>query len=306
MPHRPPWSVGHRGYRRSSSPTPLYVGPSAFSGCPSAAAWCSEWWTSAVSVLIVALIATRLPETTAPSEPAPYAAGPRKSKRSGVLRDRPYLALSLLNGVLIMHMELLEVGMPLWVMNHTQAPAWTTSALLFTNVLVAIGFQMRVGRTVTDVNAAARAMRRGGYCLLSASAVFALTGTLNPLLCATALFVAVVLLTLTELLQSAGSWGLSYDLADTARLGEYQGAWSVGTQLVRSCGPFLVTLALSALDATGWLVIGLIYAVAAGCVAPLSRRAEAAHHVTAPGPSGMAELCVASDGSVAEVPIRAR
>ncbi|WP_328980273.1 hypothetical protein [Streptomyces canus] len=90
------------------------------------------------------------------------------------------------------------------------------------------------------MTSAARAMRRGGYCLLSASAVFALTGTLDPLLCATTLFGAVVLLTLTELLQSAGSWGLSYDLADTARLGEYQGAWSVGTQLVRSCGPFLV------------------------------------------------------------------
>ncbi|ADI07975.1 major facilitator superfamily MFS_1 [Streptomyces bingchenggensis BCW-1] len=236
----------------------------------------------AVSVLIVALIATRLPDTTTPTEPIPDAAGPRKSKRSGVLRDRPYLALSLLNGVLVMHMELLEIGMPLWGMNRTQAPAWTTSALLFTNVLVAIGFQMRVGHTVTDVNSAARAMRRGGYCLLSASAVFALTGTLTPLLCATALFSAVVLLTLTELLQSAGSWGLSYDLADTTRLGEYQGAWSVGTQLVRSCGPFLVTLVLSTLDAAGWLVIGLIYAVAAACAAPLSRRAEATRHVTAP------------------------
>ncbi|WP_326659738.1 hypothetical protein [Streptomyces canus] len=122
------------------------------------------------------------------------------------------------------------------------------------------------------MTSAARAMRRGRYCLLSASAVFALTGTLNPLLCATTLFGAVVLLTLTELLQSAGSWGLSYDLADTARLGEYQGAWSVRTQLVRSCGPFLVTLALSALDATGRLVIGLIYAVAAACAGPLSRR----------------------------------
>jgi hypothetical protein len=141
---------------------------------------------------------------------------------------------------------------------------------------------MQVGRTVTDVTSAARAMRRGGYCLLSASAVFALTGTLNPLLCATTLFCAVVLLTLTELLQSAGSWGLSYDLADTAHLREYQGAWSVGTQLVRSCGPFLVTLALAALDTTGWLVIGLIYAVAAACAGPLSRRVEAAHQVTAP------------------------
>ncbi|WP_318205540.1 MFS transporter [Streptomyces sp. SCL15-4] len=231
----------------------------------------------AVSVLIVALVAVRLPETPAPSAAAGAATtGPRPApgKRAGVLRDRPYLALALLNGVLIMHMELLEVGMPLWVTGHTRAPDWTTSALLFLNVLVAIGLQMRVGNTVTDVGSAARAMRRGGYCLLAASAVFAATGTLGPLPGALALFAAVTLLTLTELLQSAGSWGLSYDLADAARLGEYQGAWSTGTQLVRSCGPLLVTLALSSLAETGWLVIGLAYAVLAASSVPLARRAH--------------------------------
>ncbi|MEU8954693.1 MFS transporter [Streptomyces sp. NPDC048518] len=249
----------------------------------------------AVSVLIVALVATRLPETVTagpapdgtarPKRTSPNERGPKATKQPGVLRDRPYLTLALLNGVLIMHMELLEIGMPLWVTHHTQAPAWATSALLFTNVLVAIGFQMRVGRTVTTVSSAARALRRGGYGLLTAASLFALAETLGPLLCLTALFAAVVLLTLTELLQSAGSWGLSYDLADAARLGEYQGAWSVGTHLIRSCGPFLVTLALSTLNATGWLIIGLIYAVAAAGAVPLARRAEATHRANTPQPT---------------------
>ncbi|MEU1120533.1 MULTISPECIES: MFS transporter [unclassified Streptomyces] len=258
----------------------------------------------AVSVLTGALVATRLPETTAtttagpgpdpdgtahakrmnPKRTSPKGTSPKGAKRSGVLRDRPYLTLSLLNGVLIMHMELLEIGMPLWVTHHTRAPAWATSALLFTNVLVAIGFQMRVGRTVTTVSSAARVLRRGGYFLLTAAALFALAETFSLLLCLTALFAAVVLLTLTELLQSAGSWGLSYDLADAAGLGEYQGAWSVGTHLIRSCGPFLVTLALSTLNATGWLIIGLIYAVAAAAAVPLARRAEAAHGARANTP----------------------
>ncbi|MEU3527405.1 MFS transporter [Streptomyces sp. NPDC038707] len=232
----------------------------------------------AVSVLTVALVAVRLPETPVPSAGAgPAATGPRPAGagRAGVLRDRPYLTLALLNGVLVMHMELLEVGMPLWVTGHTRAPAWTTSALLFLNVLIAIALQMRVGRTVTGVGSAARALRRGGYCLPAAAVVFAATGTLGPLPGVLALSAAVTLLTLTELLQSAGSWGLSYDLADAARLGEYQGAWSTGTQLVRSCAPLLVTLALSSLAATGWLVIGAGYAVAAASAVPLARRAHA-------------------------------
>ncbi|WP_121017904.1 MFS transporter [Streptomyces sp. 3211.6] len=246
----------------------------------------------AVSVLAVALIATRLPETRAaaprvvpgaaipsavlsatapgagPSAPEPAAAPGRK----GVLHDPPYVALSLLNGLLIMHMELLEIGMPLWVTGHTGAPAWTTSVLLFTNVLVAIGLQIRVGRGVTDVGSAARALRKGGYCLLAASALFAASGTLGPAWSVAVLLGAVVLLTLTELLQSAGSWGLSYDLADPARPGEYQGVWSLGTQLVRACGPLAVTLALSSLAPLGWLLIGALYLAASTLPHLLTRR----------------------------------
>ncbi|MFJ3881017.1 MFS transporter [Streptomyces sp. NPDC090077] len=233
----------------------------------------------AVSVLAVALIATRLPETRTPAPapdvapaPAPKTAG---RPRTGVLRDRPYVALSLLNGLLIMHMELLEIGMPLWVAGHTDAPAWATSVLLFTNVLVAIGLQIRVGRNVTDVGSAARAMRKGGWCLLAAAGLFAASGTLSPAWSVTVLLVAVVLLTLTELLQSAGSWGLSYDLAEPARLGEYQGVWSLGTQLVRAAGPLAVTVALTSLQHLGWLLIGAVYLAAAALALPLARRATA-------------------------------
>lgn len=238
----------------------------------------------AVSVLVVALIARHLPETrgTAAGGPVERRADRSAGKRAGVLRDRPYVVLSLLNGLLIMHMELLEVGMPLWVTGHTDAPAWLTSVLLFTNVLVAIAFQMRVGRGVTDVGSAARAMRRGGYCLLTSAGLFAISGRLSPVLCVMVLVGAVVLLTLTELLQSAGSWGLSYDLAESERLGEYQGVWIVGTQLVRSCGPFVVTLALSSLAHIGWLVIGAAYLAAAAFAVPLARHAAAPYR-TAPG-----------------------
>ncbi|MFI6149915.1 MFS transporter [Streptomyces sp. NPDC051109] len=228
----------------------------------------------AVSVLVVALIATRLPETRGPVPGAgPCAPKPATVRgRAGVLRDRPYVALSLLNGLLIMHMELLEIGMPLWVTGHTGAPAWTTSVLLFTNVLVAIGLQIRVGRGVTDVGSAARALRKGGYCLLAASALFAASGLLGPAWSVVVLLGAVVLLTFTELLQSAGSWGLSYELADPARPGEYQGIWSLGTQLVRACGPLAVTLALSSLAHVGWALIGTLYLAASTLPHLLTRR----------------------------------
>ncbi|MFI5645863.1 MFS transporter [Kitasatospora sp. NPDC051705] len=220
----------------------------------------------AVCVLLVGLVALRLPETPR-GRPAGTGGG------AAVLRDRWYLGLALLNGLLILHGELLEIAVPLWVTQHTAAPSWTASALLLANVFLAIGFQMRAGRGVTDTGSAARAMRRGGLAVLACSLVFATTGSLPPLPAVAVLLLAVALLTAAELLQSAGAWGLSYELAVDGRLGEYQGAWSVGTQLGRSCGPFVITLALSGLGGAGWVVLGLGYAAAAVLAPPLAARA---------------------------------
>ncbi|WP_327302161.1 MFS transporter [Streptomyces sp. NBC_01298] len=220
-----------------------------------------------LGILIACAAAARLPDRRPEKSPG--------CSLMTVLRDRPYLGLALLNGLLSLHSELLEIAVPLWVAEYTGAPEWTAPLLLLVNVFLAIGFQMRAGRGVTEVGSAARAMRRAGLAVLGCALAFATTGSLPSPLAVAVLVVAVTLLTAAELFQSAGSWSLSYELAAPERLGEYQGAWNVGTQLGRAAGPFAITLALSGLGAAGWVVLGLTYAAAATLALPLARRAAA-------------------------------
>jgi len=65
-----------------------------------------------------------------------------------------------------------------------------------------------------------------------------------------------VLLTVGELLSSAGSWGLSYELAPAARQAEWLGAFGVLSQLAQVPGPALAVQAVHA-GAVGWILLGL-------------------------------------------------
>ena len=56
----------------------------------------------------------------------PRVPGTRRTKdaASGLtaVRDLPYLAMSLVSGLIMLGDIILTVGMPLWVVTHTQAP----------------------------------------------------------------------------------------------------------------------------------------------------------------------------------------
>ncbi|GDY75580.1 hypothetical protein SAV31267_050650 [Streptomyces avermitilis] len=59
--------------------------------------------------------------------------GVRRGHGLGVLRDRPYALVTLLNTVLLLRMPLLSLGIPLWITERTDAPAWLVSALFVLN-----------------------------------------------------------------------------------------------------------------------------------------------------------------------------
>jgi hypothetical protein len=72
----------------------------------------------------------------------------------------------------------------------------------------------------------------------------------------TLLGAAVILLTFGEIAQSAGAWGLSYNLADESRVNEYQSLFGFSLNIQEVVGPILVTaLTLSVPGGLGWLVL---------------------------------------------------
>lgn len=228
----------------------------------------------ALSFVLCALVLLRLPAVA----PAPAVRGAKLE----VLRDRPYAAVTLLNTVLLLRMPLLSLGLPLWINERTDAPTWLVSALFILNTGAVMLFQVRTARSVSGLPTAARAIRRSGVLMLLACAVFAASAAGSVWAAVAALAVGSVLLVAAEMLQSAGSWQLGFDLAPAGRIGEYQGFFGTGVTVARTLGPLLLTALMLGMGTTGWLLLGGLVLAASCALGPVARWAAKTRQDPAP------------------------
>jgi hypothetical protein len=220
----------------------------------------------AVSFLVCAAILRPLPEVR--SVPS---AGPKLA----VLRDRPYALLALLNTIMLLHVPMITLAIPLWIVQRTDAPRWMVSVLLVVNTVTVVLFQVRVARGVVDLKTAARSTRFAGVMLLASCVVFALTALGMSAWVATAvLLVAAVMQTVGEMAQSAGAWQISFDLAPPDKHGQYQGLFGNGLAVARVIAPLLLTTLILAWGIPGWIVLGGIFLVTSLVIGPAVRWAE--------------------------------
>ncbi|WP_406458147.1 MFS transporter [Streptomyces sp. NBC_00876] len=237
-------------------------------------AYLAVFAVDALSFLLCATVLLRLPAVA----PVP---GERGAKLE-VLRDRPYTVVTLLNTVLLLRMPLLSLGLPLWITERTEAPEWLVSALFVLNTGAVMLFQVRTARSVNGISTAAQALRRSGVLMLLACAVFAVSAVNSPWGAVTALVGGSVLLVAAEMLHSAGSWQLAFDLAPAGRIGEYQGFFGTGVTVARTLGPLLLTALLVGWGTAGWLLLGAVVLAASYALGPVARwaagtRQEAGH-----------------------------
>ncbi|MBP2333932.1 MFS family permease [Saccharothrix coeruleofusca] len=238
-----------------------------------AQAYLAVFVADAVGFLAAALLLRRLPEAPAP------AAGPRPT----VLRDRPYVLITLLNAVMCLNMPLLSIGLPLWVVSRTDAPAPVAALLLVLNTLAVVVFQVRVAGQVTDLRTATRATGRAGWLMLLACAAYALSGGgLGAVAAVVVLVTAAAVQVFGEMLQAAGAWEIGFGLAPPDRQGQYQGFFGTGPQLARTVGPVLLTALLVGWGTPGWLVLGGLFLVAGVAFGPVVREAERARGIDCP------------------------
>ena len=162
-----------------------------------------------------------------------------------VCRDRRYVALTLANGVLFLHTVLLGIGLPLWLVRSTDAPAGLVSALITVNTVLAIVLQVHFAKSVNTSREGTRAMRNAGFALAAFSLLLIASMYSRDWLTIGILVAATVLLTCGEMLQAVGGWELSYRHAPEAQRTEYLSVFSLGGAAVGIVGPVLLALVLS-------------------------------------------------------------
>ncbi|KAK1184300.1 MFS transporter [Streptomyces sp. NBS 14/10] len=225
----------------------------------------------ALAFLCAVVILGRLPEVP----PAPSEARVTGEPRLAVLHDRPYALLTLLNAVLYLNMPLLSLGLPLWIVERTDAPKSMAAVVLVVNMLSVVVFQVRVAHQVTDLATAARATARAGVLMLAACLVYAASGASAGALVAVAvLLAAAVVQVFGEMTHGAGAWEIGFGLAPDGRQGQYQGFFGMGPQIARMLGPVVMTTLLIGWGTGGWLVLGGLFAGAGLAVGPVARYAQ--------------------------------
>ncbi|WP_250306272.1 MFS transporter [Streptomyces sp. A 4/2] len=186
-----------------------------------------------------------------------------------VLRDRRYAAVTLICGVLSLQAQVLSFAVPLWVLQHTEAPPILVSGIVAVNTVMVICMQMRFSRGAEDNGRAARMCRNAGISLFAACALMACTAGTGGWSATVVLLLFAAALTLGELWLSAGTFGLSFALAPDGMHGQYLGFFSLGRGAANAVAPSLIAvLCLGTHPQEGWIALGVVFA-AAGAMTPL-------------------------------------
>jgi MFS family permease len=190
-------------------------------------------------------------------------------KSQTVLQDRPYVVISLLNVILVLHGPLIDVALPLWVVRHTDSPKWIVAAMFVLNTLAVVFFQVRVARRVTDMASAGRYVVKGGLLLGASCVVFAYSGSGGSTWSAVVLLLtATAIQTLGEMMQSPATWEVSFGLTPEGRHGQYQAFFGSGLTVAELIGPLVLTGLLVYWGSFGWLLLGALFVAASFLMVP--------------------------------------
>ena len=217
------------------------------------------WFTAAVFV-VNAVSITRLPRTGHDHDRTPEERAVRIEPNP--LRNPGWMATTFFVGVLWTNQVVLNVVIPLWLVEATDAPRTILALLFGTNTVMCIFLPMAAARGVKDVTTALRALRISTTFFVVSCVVTMLTHETVGWVTVATMLLAHVVLTGAELFLSAASWSVEAELMDPRQRGSYQGAAELSGTLGRVWAPALYTFLALSWGSQGWLVIALIVVVA--------------------------------------------
>jgi Major Facilitator Superfamily len=188
-----------------------------------------------------------------------------------VLRDYPYVLVTVLTGVLALCWGMLSTGVPLWITHHTGAPTWTAAVIIVVNSVVIALFQQRLSRGNDEPGKATGSARRAGIALALACVAFAAADHQSGGTVVVILLCACLIHVLGEMLYVAASWGLSIGLMPARDHGQYQGMSATGMAAAQSLAPALMTVLVVDWGVPGWFTLAALLLTAGLAVAPATR-----------------------------------
>jgi MFS family permease len=217
---------------------------------------------NAVTFLIGAWVCARLPHY--PPLPAP------PGTRPGVaLRDKPFVAYTILNGVMSLQYAVITFALPLWIAMKTDAPRWMVGAVLIVNTIGVVALQVWVGRKVNTVRQGAAAMRVAGFVFLVACGGVAVSAHLPAWAAAAVLLIAVTIHSIGEMCHAAAVFALSFELAPAHAQSEYVGLQDMGLGAAFAVAPAVLGALCLGMGQVGWLLLGGVLAAAGLATVPI-------------------------------------
>ncbi|HEX5090534.1 MAG TPA: MFS transporter [Nocardioides sp.] len=217
------------------------------------------WFTTVVFFVNAAAI-LRLPNAShddrTPEERKVRIPGP------GPMRNLGWMVSTFFVGVLWTNQVLLNIVIPLWLVQETDAPRVLLAFLFGTNTVMCIFLPMAAARGVRDVTTALRAIRVSAVFFTLSCLITLYTHDTVGWVTIALVWLGHVTVTGAELYLSAASWSFEAELMDPRRRGEYSGAAELSGTLGRVWAPALYTFLAMTWGTVGWLVIAAIIVAA--------------------------------------------
>jgi hypothetical protein len=131
-----------------------------------------------------------------------------------------------------------------------------------------VGLQVLASRGADSPAGIGRALRRGGVAVAAACAALYLSGTTTGWATIALLLAGSALVTLGELWQSAGYWGVTTELPPANGRGAYVGAARMSYGIQNMLGPASLTFLAMHGGGLGWLAIAAVFLLATAAVRP--------------------------------------
>ena len=217
---------------------------------------------------------TRLP--AAPHD-LRVASGERRVRPTGPgpVRNLGWILVTFFTGILWTNQVLLNIVIPLWLVEATDAPHVLLAWLFGTNTVLCIFLPAYTSKGVRNLGDALRYVWISSAFFVVSCLITMATHSTVGLITVLLVWLGHVTVTGAELAVSGASWSFEAELMDPERRGEYQGVQEVSRAL-GSSGRRRSTPSsrCPGWGAEGWLVIGGIIVVATIGMGPSVRMAQ--------------------------------